>query len=589
MLMPKRDLLFRYLGDSKNLAKASGRAERALGGVDQKSRKANKGLSLMRGGAAKLGLVLGGAALAGAAKVSIARAEEMSSKYAITAQIIKQTGGAANLTADQIKSLASEMSIATGVDKSLILAGQNVLLTFKNIRNEVGESNDIFTRASKVMIDFASVMETDAKSGAIQLGKALNDPIKGVSALARVGVTFTDQQKDQIRVMQESGDILSAQNIILAELESQVGGTAEASADATAKISNAWKEVEEQIGNVLLPAIEAIVPAMQAMAREAPAATRKIGIGFQRIQRQVAGVTDAIDLLTGPVFNLGDAWKDGSETLFQVNKRMGQYVESAAAGKDESLLFVSVLADLVKNGDDYFGSVKALAEATGISGDKFKEAALFAIRYKDDLGLTEEQVSNFKRELQKMEMGTSDLFAQMKETEGGLGDFGEELDDEADKADDAARSVADLADEMKSLIDPVFAAERATDKFNETLAKVQEDAVVTQDELEDLTSALADMQAATEAVTPENLVAYSEKSREALGLLDESTIVTRGKLSTLSQTGSADLRAMLRSASELTSKPLIVEIRATGPTRAEMDRLVRGSLSRLAARGIRIT
>jgi hypothetical protein len=63
---------------------------------------------------------------------------------------------------------------------------------------------------------------------AIQLGKALNDPTQGVSALSRVGVSFTDVQKDMIKKLQESGDMMGAQRIILGELEKQFGGTAEA-------------------------------------------------------------------------------------------------------------------------------------------------------------------------------------------------------------------------------------------------------------------------------------------------------------------------------------------------------------------------
>ena len=187
---------------------------------------------------------------------AVKRAEEMASAYAITEKIVEQTGGAANITADQVKALNRELSLRTGIDKALITTGSNVLLTFKGIKNEVGEGNDIFTRASEVMLDMSAVFGGDAKQAATQLGKALEDPIKGIGALARVGVTFTDQQKEQIRTLVESGNTIEAQRIILAALEGQVGGTAEASADSTAKIKNAWKEVQEWIGTKLLPILD---------------------------------------------------------------------------------------------------------------------------------------------------------------------------------------------------------------------------------------------------------------------------------------------------------------------------------------------
>jgi hypothetical protein len=58
--------------------------------------------------------------------------------------------------------------------------------------------------------------------------KALNDPIKGITALSRVGVSFTQQQKDQIKAMQDAGNTAGAQAIILAELTKEFGGSAAA-------------------------------------------------------------------------------------------------------------------------------------------------------------------------------------------------------------------------------------------------------------------------------------------------------------------------------------------------------------------------
>jgi len=100
-------------------------------------------------------------------------------------------------------------------------------------------------------------MGTDLNSANIQLGKALNDPIAGISALTRVGVQFTDQQKDQIKTLVESGDVLGAQKIILGEVEKQFDGSAEAQATASAKMSVAWGNLQEKVGEKLLPVFEA--------------------------------------------------------------------------------------------------------------------------------------------------------------------------------------------------------------------------------------------------------------------------------------------------------------------------------------------
>jgi len=58
----------------------------------------------------------------------------------------------------------------------------------------------------------------------MQLGKALEEPIVGLGALRRVGVSFTEAQKEQIRVLDMTGRKAEAQEIILRALNSQVGG-----------------------------------------------------------------------------------------------------------------------------------------------------------------------------------------------------------------------------------------------------------------------------------------------------------------------------------------------------------------------------
>ena len=95
----------------------------------------------------------------------------------------------------------------------------------------------------------------DVEAASIQVGKALNDPIAGMSALARVGIIFNDQQKAQIKAMQESGDLMGAQSIILKELESEFSGTAKSVADAQhgiLQMGDAFGDAQEEIGRVIL-------------------------------------------------------------------------------------------------------------------------------------------------------------------------------------------------------------------------------------------------------------------------------------------------------------------------------------------------
>lgn len=187
---------------------------------------------------------------------ALGEARESQKVGALTESIIKSTGGAAKVSAGQVGELASAISRKSGIDDEAIQSGSNLLLTFKNVKNEVGSGNKIFDRATQSAVDLSAAGFGSVESSSKMLGKALNDPIKGISALGRAGVTFTEDQKAMIEGMVASGDVLGAQKIILGEVESQVGGAAEASATAGEKLAVAWGNFKENIGTALLPLID---------------------------------------------------------------------------------------------------------------------------------------------------------------------------------------------------------------------------------------------------------------------------------------------------------------------------------------------
>jgi phage-related protein len=236
----------------------------ALGrGLDPELDHAGKGITSKIGGAFKSAAVIGGGLIAAAGITkflgdSITEAREANKVAKLTENIIKTTGGAAKVTADQVGDLATALSNKAGIDDELIQTGANLLLTFKNVRNEVGEGANVFDRATQGAVDLSAAGFGSVESASVMLGKALNDPLKGLTALGRAGVTFTEQQKEQIKTLVASGDTLSAQKIILEELESQVGGSAAAMADPWDRLSVVWGNVQEQLGTALVPIIASL-------------------------------------------------------------------------------------------------------------------------------------------------------------------------------------------------------------------------------------------------------------------------------------------------------------------------------------------
>jgi len=193
---------------------------------------------------------------------SIAQARESNQVSRQTEAAIRSTGGAAKVTTKQVSDLATAISNKTGKDDEAIQAGANMILTFKGIRNEAGKGNDIFNQTVQVTEDMTAAMnggvitQENMRKTSIAVGKAMNDPIAGLTALRRVGVTFTEQQQEQIKTLVKSGHTLEAQKIILAELRGEFGGSAEASATAADKLRVRWGNFQEAVGNKLIPIID---------------------------------------------------------------------------------------------------------------------------------------------------------------------------------------------------------------------------------------------------------------------------------------------------------------------------------------------
>lgn len=250
---------------SRAVGSAQGKTDAAAGKLGRKAgAKLGKGFS----SAAKIGFAAAGTTLLALGKKSIDAFGESQKVAAQTEAVLRSTGAAAGVSGDHIADLAERLKRLSGIEDETIQAGQNMLLTFTGIRNEVGEGNDVFDQATKTLIDMSVALGTNPKNAAIQLGKALNDPIKGVSALQRVGVTFTDQQKKTIKSLVDGGRAADAQKIILAELNREFGGSAEAAGKARTpveKLNQRMGDLQETVGGKLVGALDFLTRNMKIL------------------------------------------------------------------------------------------------------------------------------------------------------------------------------------------------------------------------------------------------------------------------------------------------------------------------------------
>jgi len=308
--MAEETVVIRFIGDDQ-VSKVADQAGNAVEGVGSKASSAGGGFNALQSIATGAFMAIGAAAtnLAGAAlsKIgdfitgSIAEASEWNKVIAQTEAVVKSTGAAAGFTAQQFAEMAQDMSATAGnsiFSDDAILGAENVLATFTQIQ---GTS---FKGATQAILDISQAMGTDLQSSALQVGKALNDPVAGISALSRVGVSFTEDQKALIKSMVEVGDVAGAQQVILAELGKEFGGSAASAVDTFAGqqivLAEQFKNVQQSLGESLMPVLmrfgafaqEVAVPAVQDLVNVLIDFID--GVDWPGVMNSIGGVTDAL-------------------------------------------------------------------------------------------------------------------------------------------------------------------------------------------------------------------------------------------------------------------------------------------------------
>ena len=221
--------------------------------------KANDQLDNFSNGVKKIGEVLGIAFSVDVVERFIMGCIEASdaSERAIAkvAQAIKSTNAVAGQSLENLKLAADEFKNSTLFDDDTVLNDVSAqLLTFTNI---AGEN---FKRAQQAALDLSTVLgDGEGLRGvSIQLGKALNDPVQGLNALRRSGISFSTEQVEVIKNLTETNRLAEAQGLILTELERQYGGQAKAAADASNGITmfkNSMDDGRKAVGKFMVEGI----------------------------------------------------------------------------------------------------------------------------------------------------------------------------------------------------------------------------------------------------------------------------------------------------------------------------------------------
>lgn len=180
---------------------------------------------------------------------------------------IKANAGFVGLSQKTLELYSEKLRDTSTFSDEAVKRGQALLLQFRNIRGEV------FLLANQAMVDLAAKMGGDVTGAAQLLGKALQDPERGMQQLRRAGIILVDSQKEQIKQYIALGDVQSAQKVILQQIAVQAGGTAEALrhslGGSLSALKNAFNDLLEgtpEQANALAEAILGLTKVLQSPA-----------------------------------------------------------------------------------------------------------------------------------------------------------------------------------------------------------------------------------------------------------------------------------------------------------------------------------
>lgn len=261
---------------------------------------------------AKIGLVLTGTALfISKSFLDFAKLAALQRSSTIRLEaVLLSTGQAAGISAKELEKMALALEDLTAIGGEVITDAQAILLSFTKIGKEV------FPEALIATANIAALFKGDMSAAAIQLGKALNDPIKGVNALTRSGVSFSAGMQKVIVSLVESNKLFEAQSIILKEIKEQgFGGQAAAAGRGfigqLEQMTRRLDEIKEAIGEAVIPEILRFAKAIERWAIQATKwveQNEEVIVSLARLSAQVALIGTLMVAATGAVFLFGNAW-----------------------------------------------------------------------------------------------------------------------------------------------------------------------------------------------------------------------------------------------------------------------------------------
>ena len=244
--MPADDLTLalRIRADAQQAVRQLRAMERGLGNIDKRGRRAESTLRRLVGTSLRFAAAyLSFRAVAGVLRTIVGATEEQAQAVAQLERGLANLEGQTGLTSAGLQAHAADLQQVTTAGDEATIRLQSLLLTFRKI----DDTN--FNRVVEASLDLAAAIGQEPRDAALQLGKALEDPVQGLTALRRSGTVFSQEQTRVIRALADTNRLADAQALILAEVERQYRGAARAQREtvggAAAALRNAFGDLLE--------------------------------------------------------------------------------------------------------------------------------------------------------------------------------------------------------------------------------------------------------------------------------------------------------------------------------------------------------
>lgn len=440
----------------------------------QAGQEATAGFSSITKAAGILGIAMGVAGLVAAVKSSVRQFAEQQAVMAQTEAVLKSTGGAAGMTANEVRRLSESLAQNSAIDDDVIQGAENLLLTFTSI------GKNIFPQATQSVIDISRALGQDLKGSAIQVGKALQDPILGVTALRRVGVNFNETAQKTIKNLVESNHLLEAQKFILKELQNEFAGSEAAYARTLGGQLDRMKvqlgNLAEVVGQTLSPAIFVLTNALGSGLSGAIEWVKRNMYYLQLAFVTTASAAKILFTILGAGFSFVgagfEAIRTGSMNPFrEANEDM--WTKITTITKDASTAMDNAVKDqFSSNITAAKGAKNEIVDTAKTQRQKIAEE--LAKEEKDFKTSVDKREKTFKRQL-------GDLIRSHQETRDDLkSDLDDENSDYKDSLEEQADDHKEKVDEIKAQIDEetakgVEADQKAIESLQLRLVKEEEE------------------------------------------------------------------------------------------------------------------